>query len=85
LCTCQQGLDAKADLRMAISLTEDEIGLLKQLKAAGEHGRTTCALNSDAALARLIKEGYVVARTAKVDLMLFYRLTDLVSKRSPMQ
>ena len=34
------------------------------------------ALNSDAALARLIKEGYVVARTAKVDLMLFYRLTD---------
>ena len=61
---------------MAISLTEDEIGLLKQLKAAGEHGRTTRALNSDAALARLIKEGYVVARTAKVDLMLFYRLTD---------
>jgi hypothetical protein len=74
LCTCQQGLDAEADLRMAISLTEDEIGLLKQLKAAGEHGRTTRALNSDAALARLIKEGYVVARTAKVDLMLFYRL-----------
>ncbi len=61
---------------MAISLTEDEIGLLKQLKAAGEHGRTRRTLNSDAALARLIKEGYVVARTAKVDLMLFYRLTD---------
>jgi hypothetical protein len=43
-----------ADLRMAISLTDDEIGLLKQLKAAGEHGRATRALNSDAALARLI-------------------------------
>jgi hypothetical protein len=61
---------------MATSLTEDEIGLLKQLKAAGEHGRTRRALNSDAALARLIKEGYVIARTAKVDLMLFYLLTD---------
>jgi hypothetical protein len=61
---------------MAISLTEDEIGLLKQLKAAGEHGCTTRALNSDAALGRLLKVGCVVARTAKVDLMLFYRLTD---------
>jgi DNA-binding transcriptional regulator PaaX len=56
---------------MAISLTEDEIG--QQLKAAGEHGSTRRALNFDAALARVIKEGYVVAR---VDLMLFYRLTD---------
>ena len=53
---------------MAISLTEDEIRLLKQLEAAGEHGRTRRTLNSDVALARLIKEGYVVARTAKVDL-----------------
>jgi hypothetical protein len=61
---------------MAISLTEDEIDLLKQLKAAGERGRTRRTLNSDAALARLVKEGYVVARTAKVDLMLFYRITD---------
>ena len=64
------------DLRMAISLTEDEIGLLKQLKAAGGHGRTRRTLNSDAALARLVKEGYVVARTATVDLMLFYQITD---------
>ena len=61
---------------MAISLTEDEIRLLKQLEAAGEHGRTRRTLNSDAALARLIKEGYVVARTVKVDLMLFYQITD---------
>ena len=68
--------DAEAELRMAISLTEDEIDLLKQLKAAGERGRTRRTLNSDAALARLVKEGYVVARTAKVDLMLFYRITD---------
>ena len=37
---------------------------------------TRRTLNSDAALARLIKEGYVVARTATVDLMLFYRITD---------
>jgi hypothetical protein len=69
-------LDAEADLQMAISLNEDEIGLLKQLKAAGEHGHTRRALNSDTALASLIKKGYVVARTAKADLMLFYRLTD---------
>jgi hypothetical protein len=61
---------------MAISLTEDEVRLLKQLEAAGEHGRTRLTLNSDAALARLIKEGYVVAYTAKVDLMLFYQITD---------
>jgi hypothetical protein len=32
---------------MAISLTEDEIRLLKQLEAAGEHGRTRRTLNSD--------------------------------------
>jgi hypothetical protein len=61
---------------MAIGLTEAEIDLLKQLKAAGDRGRTIRALNSDAGLERLIKEGYVVARTAHLDLMLFYRITD---------
>jgi hypothetical protein len=70
---------------MAISLTEDEIRLLKQLEAAGEHGRTRRTLNSDAALARLIKEGYVVARTAKVDLCFSIKSPIVVSKRSPMQ
>ena len=30
----------KVNLRMAISLTEDELRLLKQLEAAAEHGRT---------------------------------------------
>ena len=61
---------------MTISLSDEEIYLLKQLKAAGEHGCTVRALNSDAGLARLMKEGYVIARTAKFDLMLFYRITD---------
>jgi hypothetical protein len=63
-------------MAMAISLNEDEIHLLEQLKAARERGRTLRAPNSDAGLARLIKEGYVIARTAKLDLMLFYRITD---------
>ena len=60
---------------MAISLTEDEIDLLKQLKAAGERGRTRRTLNSDAALARLFKEGYVTAQKANLDLIRFYRIT----------
>jgi hypothetical protein len=47
---------------------------LKQLKAAGEHGCTR-AHNSDAGLARLMKEGYVIARTAKLDLMLLITQT----------
>ena len=61
---------------MATSLNDEEIYLLKQLKAAGEHGCTLRALNSDVGLARLMKEGYVTARTTKLDLMLFYRITD---------
>ena len=37
----------KVNLRMAISLTEDEIRLLKQLETAAEHGRTRRTLNSE--------------------------------------
>ena len=38
-------------------------------------GHTVRALNSDAALARLFKEGYVTAQTANLDLIRFYRIT----------
>ena len=60
---------------MPITLTDKEVELLKQLKAAGVRGHTVRALNSDAALARLFKEGYVTAQTANLDLIRFYRIT----------
>jgi hypothetical protein len=46
-----------------VVLTPEDIKLLKELKAAGERGRTIHAFNTRIALQRLAKGGYVIART----------------------
>jgi hypothetical protein len=43
-------------------LTQGDLELLKQLKAAGERGRNVRELNTRVSLNRLVRGGYVVAR-----------------------
>ncbi len=57
-----------------MSLTLDDLALLKQLKAAGENGRTVRVYNVRLALDRLAKGGYVIARPTGLDLV-HYRIT----------
>jgi DNA-binding PadR family transcriptional regulator len=57
-----------------MSLTREDVALLKQLKAAGEGGRTIRAYNIRLALDRLAKGGYVIARPTGLDLVR-YRIT----------
>ena len=57
-----------------MNLTLEELALLKQLKAAGESGRTIRAYNMRLALDRLAKRGYVVARPTGLDRV-HYRIT----------
>jgi hypothetical protein len=57
-----------------MNLTLEDVALLKQLKAAGEGGRTIRAYNMRLALDRLAKGGYVVARPTGLDLV-HYRIT----------
>jgi hypothetical protein len=53
-------------------LTREDLNLLKQLKAAGERGRTTEALE---VLRRLARGGYVVGRAASGGALVNYRIT----------
>jgi hypothetical protein len=69
---CLSALD-KA-VKSTMNLTPEEVALLKQLKAAGEGGRTIRAYNMRLALDRLAKGGYVVARPTGLDLVR-YRIT----------
>ena len=55
-------------------LSEQDLGFLKQLRAAGERGRTIQASNIRVALDRLAKGGFVVARTTGLELV-NYRIT----------
>jgi hypothetical protein len=55
-------------------LAQEDLELLKQLKAAGERGRTIRAGGTGAALQRLVKGGYVIDRTAGLD-SIQYRIT----------
>jgi len=57
-----------------MNLMLEDVALLKQLKAAGEGGRTIRAYNMRLALDRLAKGGYVVARPTGIDLVR-YRIT----------
>jgi len=57
-----------------MNLTLDDVALLKQLKAAGESGRTVRVYNVRLALDRLAKGGYVIARPTCLDLV-HYRIT----------
>jgi hypothetical protein len=60
--------------RSKMILTQEEMKLLKQLKAAGKRGRTISALNTPSVLRRLVKAGYVSAHEADLDLVR-YRIT----------
>jgi len=62
-------------VKPTMNLTLEEVALLKQLKAAGEGGRTIRAYNMRLALDRLAKGGYVVARPTGLDLV-HYRITE---------
>jgi hypothetical protein len=53
-------------------LTREDLNLLKQLKAAGERGRTTRTLEI---LQRLARGGYVVGRSASGGALVNYRIT----------
>ena len=55
-------------------LSEQDLDFLKQLRAAGERGRTIQASNIRVALDRLAKGGFVVARTTGLELV-NYRIT----------
>ena len=55
-------------------LTGQDLDLLKQLKAAGERGRTIQASNIRVALNRLAKGGFVVAHPTGLELV-NYRIT----------
>ena len=55
-------------------LSEQDLDFLKQLRAAGERGRTIQAFNIRVALDRLAKGGFVVARTTGLELV-NYRIT----------
>jgi hypothetical protein len=56
-----------------VVLTPEDIKLLKELKAAGERGRTVHAFNTRLALQRLAKGGYVIARIGD-DGLVNYRI-----------
>jgi hypothetical protein len=51
-----------------------DISHLKELKAAGEHGRTIRAFNTRLVLDRLAKYGYLAARSTGLELFQ-YRIT----------
>lgn len=61
---------------MAISLTKNEIQLLKELKAAGERGRLISGASSRTGLARLVKAHYVKEKAVSLDAVL-YLITQL--------
>jgi hypothetical protein len=56
-----------------VVLTPEDIKLLKELKGAGERGRTIHASNARVALQRLAKDRYVIARSGE-DGLVNYRL-----------
>jgi hypothetical protein len=57
---------------LAISLTKSEIGLLKELKAAGDRGRLKSRLSHSDGLDRLVKANYVKAKSASKESMVYF-------------
>ena len=55
-------------------LVEYELDLLKQLKGAGERGRTIRTFDTRIRLDRLVKAGYVASQATGLDLV-HYRIT----------
>jgi hypothetical protein len=56
---------------MAIRLSVSEIGLLKELKGAGERGRLISGPASRAGLVRLVKASYVMEQAVSLDAVLY--------------
>jgi hypothetical protein len=56
---------------MAIHLSESEIRLLKELRGAGEHGRSLSGAASRTGLARLVKASYVAERAVSLDAVMY--------------
>ena len=54
---------------MAVSLTSDEIHLLKQLKAAGARGRTLSEAAQREVLMRLTKARYVTVQASSAEAL----------------
>jgi hypothetical protein len=59
-----------------MTLTEEELKLLKELKAGGTRGRTISAGKAHEGLKRLVKAGYATAHGAGIDCTLY-----LITKR----
>ena len=57
-----------------MTLTKEEVSLLKQLKGAGERGRTIRAFDIRIRLDRLARAGYVVDQPTGFDFV-HYRIT----------
>jgi hypothetical protein len=55
-------------------LMENELDLLKQLKSAGERGRTIRTFDTRLRLERLVKVGYVASQATGLELV-HYRIT----------
>ena len=73
---CPDGVSVRdrfTDTGSNVVLTPEDIKLLKELKGAGEHGRTIHAFNARVVFQRLAKGGYVFARTGD-DGLVNYRI-----------
>jgi hypothetical protein len=55
-------------------LSQEDLDFLKQLRAAGEPGRTIRGCDAGVALLRLVKGGYIIDRTTGRNLI-EYRIT----------
>ena len=58
-----------------MTLTKEEVELLKELKGAGERGRTIRAFDTRVRLKRLVRAGYVAHQPTGLDLV-HYRITN---------
>ena len=64
----------KWDDAFKMILMENELDLLKQLKGAGERGRTIRTFDTRLRLERLVKAGYVASQATGLDVV-HYRMT----------
>ena len=66
------GTTAEKVKAMAITLTGEEIGLLKELRGAGELGRLKSRLSHSDGLARLVKANFVKVKPASIEAAVYF-------------
>jgi hypothetical protein len=71
---CKSRQEQNGEVVGPMILTQGDLELLKQLKAAGERGRNVRELSTRVTLDRLVKGGYLVARPTDPGLVQ-YRIT----------